>query len=116
MSHGPTDLLQHLLARLAQLVFQMDVGCGKERVNAWAGRAFQGFPGTSNIHFIGSRQGSNDRTTDFCRNGLHGLEIAIRRNRESCFKDVNSQAIKLPRHLQLFFKIHAASRRLLAIT
>ena len=47
---------------------------------------------------------------------LHGFEVAIGGDRESGFDHVHAEAVELLGQVQLFLHIHAAARRLLAVT
>jgi hypothetical protein len=49
------------------------------------------------------------------RNRLHGLEIAFRCNGEARLDDVYAQRFQLGCNAQLFFQVHGAAGRLLAV-
>ena len=84
-------------------------------MNSGTSRPFQRLPRALNIRSTGPRQTGNDRPPYRRRNGLHRLEVAIRRNREPGFNHVHTQPVELTRHAQLLLHIHAATRRLLPI-
>src|SRR3989449_11756970 len=79
-------------------------------------RFLQGFPGAVDVQRHGPREGGNIGPADFSRDRLHGLKIALRSNREPGFHDVHTQAVELPGHLEFLSLVHAATRRLLAVS
>jgi len=70
-------LLYTLIARDTQLVFQVNIGCCQNNMNAWLRRVFQSFPSALNIGLAGSCQCGNDRPAHRNRNRLHRLEVSI---------------------------------------
>ncbi len=63
----------------------------------------------------GPGQGRDHRPPYLPRYPPDRLEIALGRNGETCFEDVDSQSIERMRHPELFRFRHAAARRLLAV-
>ncbi len=61
MLDGGDRVLQHLLARPPEFVFQMNVGRGDEEVNPRAGRALDGVPCGVDIRLVGPRQPRHNR-------------------------------------------------------
>src|SRR5207302_3642051 len=116
VSYSPTDQFQDFLARLSQLVLQVNVRGGEERMDAGTLSLFQGFPGPVNVKLTGACECRNHRTADLGRHGLDSIEVTLRSDRETGFEDVHVQALELMRHFQLLLEIHAAAGRLLTVT
>ncbi len=98
-----------------QLVLQVNVGGGKNDVNARMGGVFQGFPGALDIRAAGAAQACNDGAADDGGDGLHGREVAIGGDGESGFDDVDAEAVELVREAQFFLMVHAATGRLFSV-
>src|SRR5208282_40022 len=109
-------LLQALLAGDAQLVLQMNVtGCQKN-VDARARGSLQSLPGAVHVAGTSASQASDDGTPHRGGDALYGFEVAIGGDREPGLDHVHAEAVELLGQSQLFLNIHAAARRLLAVT
>src|ERR1017187_1115609 len=109
-------LLQALLAGNAQLVFQMNVGGGQKDMDAWARGPLQCLPGAVHVARTSPCQAGDDGTPHRGGNALHGFEVAVGSDRESGLDHIHAEAVELLGQSQLFLYIHAAARRLLAVT
>src|SRR5215831_12842569 len=76
--------------RHPKLVFQMDVGRGKECVNADFGRAFERFPSSINILRTSSCQAANRRPFHLLRDPSHSLEVTGRTIGKPGFDNVDA--------------------------
>ena len=74
------------------------------------------FGGPLDVGLGGAGQAADDRTSHGLRNGLHRFEVAVARDREARFDDVDAESLELARQGQLLVQVHAAARRLLAVT
>ncbi len=113
---GAARLLQALLPRDAQLVFQVNVRGRQKNVDTRMRGSQQRLPGPVNVTSASTSQASNDGTPNRGGDALHGFEVAIGGDGESGFDHVHAQAVELLSQVQLFLHIHAAARRLLAVT
>src|ERR1700693_3585369 len=94
----------------------MDVrGCEKN-MDARARGSLQRLPGAVNVAGTGTSQASDDGTPQRCGDTLHGFEVAVGGDGESGLDHVHAEAVELLGQAQLFLHIHAAARRLLAVT
>src|SRR5208282_1531305 len=73
-------------------------------------------PRAVNVTGTGTSQASDDGAPHRRRDALHGFEVAIGGDGESGLDHVHAQAVELLGQVQLFLHIHAAARRLLAVT
>jgi hypothetical protein len=80
----------------------MNIGGGKEGVDAGMSRRLNSLPSSLDVLAPASRQGGDDGSSYLARHRLHGAKISLRRYRESRLDDVDAQAFKLVRHPQLF--------------
>src|SRR5271169_2852730 len=90
-------------------------GCQKN-MDARVRRSLQRLPGAVHVASASTSQTGDNRTPHRCRDALHGCEVAIRGDRESGFDHVHAEAVQLLGQAQLLLHIHAAARRLLAVT
>ena len=107
---------QRVLAGHAELVLQVDVGRGQERVDARVPGALERFPGAIDVAGQRAAQARHDRVAERLGHGFHRLEVAIRRDRESGFDNVDAQLLELLGEPQLLFQVHRAPGRLLTVT
>ena len=109
------NALQNLFAGHFQLKLHVYVTGCEEDVNARVLRAFYGIPCGINI----SRCAAGETgylavlySLGYCFNAF---EVLRRGDCKAGFYDINTQRVKLPCHLQLFRKVHAAAGGLLAV-
>jgi hypothetical protein len=93
----------------------MDVRGSQEYVNTRLGGSLYGVPSALDVHVSGAGQTGDRGPAYVFGDGAYGLEVAFRRDREPSLDDIDTESVKLPRHPDLFFQIHAATGRLLAI-
>ncbi len=94
----------------------MDVRGGNEGVNPGALCVLQRLPGPIDVLVPGPAQASNGNPIpDILRNHLDGLKIIRRRDRETCFHNIDPEPRQLSSELQLFSRVHAVSGRLLSV-
>ena len=76
------------------------------------------FPGSVDVLVVGSSQAAdlNVAIAKRCCNLANGLEVAWRRDRKAGFDDVHAEIDEGLSDLQFLLEIHAAARRLLAVT
>ena len=113
--HGRPDLLEALLPRDPQLVFEVNVRGGEKDVDAGPRRAREGGPGAIDVGRNGAGQARDDRPPHGAGDGAHRLEIAVGGDREPGLDDVDAQPIELQREMQFFRGRHAEAWGLLAI-
>lgn len=59
------------------------------------------------VFFYTTRQGANAAVFNGAGDGLDGFKITRRRDREACFHDINTHALKGQGNLQLLFRAQA---------
>ena len=74
-----------------------------------------GAPRRVDVAGVSAREAGDDRPLDLAGDGLHGLEVAGRGDREAGLDDVDAQARELLRDLELLGGVQADARRLLAV-
>src|SRR5437762_13771294 len=112
---GGDRLFQHLLLRLLQLEFQVDIAGGDERMDSRPARARERLRGAFDVERAAARQGRDLRPWELPAHGLHRLEVAFRSDGETCLQDVHAKIHQLAGHPQLFRYGHAAPGRLVAV-
>ena len=105
----------HVLPGRLQLVLEVDVGRGDERVDARSFRVPDGLPCTIDVRRVRAGQAGDDRADDLARDRLHRLEVAGRGDREAGFDDVDVQSRELVRDLELLGRVQRDARRLLPV-
>src|SRR6266852_1699946 len=93
----------------------MDIGSSDENMDAGIFRLLDCLEGTGDISLLGSCQTENPGSLHFLTNAHHGVEIALRRRRETRFDDIDAELLELPGNNNLLLTCHACSRRLFAI-
>ena len=109
---------QHVGTALAELVFEVDVAGGDERVDAMAGRRGHRLGAGLDVTGGGPGQTADHRTIGRAHLGgdaLHGLEIAAAGKRKTRFDDIDLQAGELLGDRQLLVEVQAGPGRLLTI-
>mmetsp|Transcript_100316 Transcript_100316/g.279272 ORF Transcript_100316/g.279272 Transcript_100316/m.279272 type:complete len:521 (+) Transcript_100316:2515-4077(+) len=114
-AHGQRRLLQHLLARHAQLLLHVQFASGNEGVDARSRGAGQGFSRARDVAVIGAGQRADRAVLDGRRDRLHRLEVAVAGRRKACLDDVDPHALQLAGDAQLFLARHRRAGRLLAV-
>ena len=109
-------LAQHVLAGALQLVDDVDVGGGDERVDARARGVADGGARRVDVGEVGAREPRDHRALDRPGDALDGLEIPGRGDREAGLDHVDSQPRELLCDLELLGRVQRDSRRLLAVT
>ena len=109
-------LAQHVLARGLQLVLDVDVARGDERVHARAVRVLDGLGGALDVRRVSAREARDDRAVHLPGDRLYSLEVPRGRDRESSLDHVDAEPRELMRDLQLLVRVEADARRLLAVT
>ena len=116
MSDGGPGLFQSLISRLFQLILQVNVRRGHEGMNARVGRLLDGLPGAVDIVRICPGKTRNLATPDLPGDLLDGKEIPLRGNGKSGLDDIHTQFFQLSCDAEFFLQVHAAPRRLLAVS
>src|SRR4051812_40801299 len=93
----------------------MNIGSRQEHVNPWMRRILQRLPCPLDIRTARARQPRNNGPPHHRGNRLYRLKIPLRRNWESGFDDVHTQAVQLVNQSQLLLPAHTAVRRLLPV-
>ena len=106
---------QHLLAVLAELVEDVNLGAGEEDVDAPPRGVAHPFPGGVNVLRVGSRQTADDGPADFFGDALEGRKLGRRAHRKAGLDDVHAQPFKLVRDLELLVGGHGGSGGLFAV-
>ena len=107
--------LERLLARHAQLVLQMQVARGEERVDARTHRALHRLVGRVDILLERPAERRHDRRLHRLGNAPDALEIARRGDGEARLEHVHAQPFELLRHAHLLLDVHRVARRLFAV-
>ena len=87
---------------------QMDIGGGKENVDARPLGVAHRLPGALDVFEAGAGQAGDPGTADLLGHGLDRLEVAVGSDGEAGLDDVHAQALELARHAQLLVQPHAA--------
>ena len=109
-------LAQHVLARGLQLVADVDVARGDERVHARALGVAHGLGGALDVGGVCARQAGDHRPVHLPRDRAYRLEVTRRRDRESSLDHVHAEPRELLRDLQLLGRVQRDARRLLAVS
>src|SRR5208282_447389 len=109
-------LLQALLACNAKLVLQMNVRSCQKNMDARVRRSLQCLPGAVHVADTSTSQARDDGTPHQGGDALYGFEVAIGGDGEPRFDHVHAEPVELLGQAQLLLHIHAAARRLLAVT
>ena len=104
-----------VLARGLQLVADVDVGGGDERVDAWTRGVADRVVGGVDVGHVGPGQPGDHRALDRPGDRLHGLEVARRGDRKAGLDHIDAQARELLGDLQLLLGVERDARRLLAV-
>ncbi len=108
-------LLEHLRARLAELVFEVDVRRRDEGVDPGRRRPGDGLPGAVDVGRIRPGERRDLAAPDLPGDLPHGGEIAVRGDRETGLDDIHAHFFELAGDPQFFVRVHARPRRLLAV-
>ncbi len=111
-SLGP---LEHILARIAHLVLDVDIARRDERVDARAGSIGKRLASARDIGGLRAREATDHGPFDLSGNGLHGLKVAGAGDREAGLDDVDTKAGELLGDLQLLAGVQRDAGRLLAV-
>src|SRR5262249_24234418 len=98
-----------------ELVLDVDVTGGDERVDARPLRILDRVVCRVDVAYVGTGQPGDDRTVDCAGDGLHRLEITGRGAREARLDHVHAKAGELLRDLQLLLRVQRDAGRLLAV-
>ena len=113
---GRARLPQHVLARGLQLVRDVDVAGGDERVHARALGVAHGLGGTLDVRRVGAGQAGDDRAVHLAGDRAYRLEVTRRRDRKSSLDHVHAEPRELLGDLQLLGRVQRDARRLLAVS
>ena len=114
--HHSARGLQRLLARLAELVLQVDVAGGHEDVNARTCRNAHGLPGAIHVDVDRARQPTDHRPLDLLGDAPDGGEVVRRGHGEAGLDDIHAEPRELARDLELLVGVECGARGLLAVT
>jgi hypothetical protein len=106
---------QHVLARRAELVDDVDVRRRDERVDPRSFRVAHSSRRGLHVGRLSSSEPGDDRALDLACYRLHRLEVARRRDREAGLDHVDSEARELVGDLELLCGVQRDARRLLAV-
>ena len=98
-----------------ELGFEVEVGAGEEDVNAVLRGGFEGAGCGFDVLALAAGERGYARAANFLRDGLHGVEVAVRGDGEAGFDDVDAELGKLVGETKLFGVVHGAAGRLLAV-
>ena len=107
--------LQHLVPGLPDLVLQMDVGGGDERVDARPLGVLDGLPAGADVALHAARQAADHGALDLAGDGLDRLEIALAGGGEAGLDHVHAQTHQLVGYLELLRPVQTDPRGLLAV-
>ena len=99
----------------AQLGLEMQVGGGEEGVDAVLFGGLDGAGGGFDVLALAAGERGDAGAANLFGDGVDGVEVALRGDREAGFDDVNAERGELVRHAQLFAVVHGAAGRLLAV-
>ena len=80
-----------------------------------SGASSQRFPRAVDVFLVAARQAADRRAADRAGDFADGFEVARRGDRKAGLDHVDAQVHERLRDLQLFFEVHAAAGRLLAV-
>ena len=106
---------EHLVGLHFELVLHVYRRRRDKYMDSRRDRGLYRLPRRVNVRFNRARKSADLRILDLRRDLGDRIEVALRRYRESGFDYVDSQPFKLERDLELFFGVHRASGRLLAV-
>mmetsp|Transcript_17305 Transcript_17305/g.44762 ORF Transcript_17305/g.44762 Transcript_17305/m.44762 type:complete len:519 (-) Transcript_17305:21-1577(-) len=123
--HGRDCALDALGARDVELVLEVDVRRGEERVDAVEWRVAHRVVAAVQVLLVGAREARDahrcpvrpplrDRA-NLLRDCPDRLKVSVRGDRETSFAHVHSQAGELPRNEELLFQRERGARRLLTV-
>ena len=113
---GGAGLAQHVLARGLQLVLDVDVRRGDERVHARALGVAHRLGGALDVGGVGACQARDDRALHLPGDRPYGLEVTRRRDRKTSLDHVDAEPRELLGDLQLLGGVERDARRLLAVS
>ncbi len=112
LDRAPDDLLfRHL-----QLVLAVDRARRQENVDPGALSFLQRFPRALDVHPGSARETRDHRSLDLPGHFAHRLEITVRGDGKARFENIHSEERERSRHRELSVEVHAAARRLLAVS
>src|SRR5262249_34357541 len=115
MADAVVDRLMYRLRFHLQLELHVQRAGGDEGVDAWTGGAVERLPGTVDVALRRAGQSGNGGVADALGHLAHRLEIAVRRDGEAGFDDVDTHLLEHRGDAQLLLEVHRGARRLLAV-
>src|SRR6185437_15591514 len=89
-ANGFCGLLEGLLAGDAELVFEVQIGGGKEEVNAIAGRGRDGAASRLDVLALTAGERGDARSLDLAGDGLNGVKVALGGDGKSGFENIDA--------------------------
>ena len=111
----PASLMQRLRAGDAELGFEVQVAGGEKGVDAVRGRGFHGARGGFDVAAPAAGERGDARAANLARNGLHAAQVAIGRDGETGFDDIDAESGEPVGEAQLLLVVHGAAGGLLAV-
>ena len=107
--------LESLAARHVELVREVEVRRGDERVEARPGAAVERLERAVHVRVHGARERGDHGTADGLRDGADAREVVFRGDREPGLEDVHAQLVELHGEAHLLRLAHREAGRLLAV-
>ena len=115
VGHHAARLVERLLAGELEFVLQVQVARGDERMDSRMHRLAESPRRGVDILLQRAGEAGDGRLLHGARDGGDGFGIARRGDGKARLDDIDTQRLELQRHANLFFKVHAVPRRLLAV-
>ena len=112
---GSHSTLQNLLTGGVELVLDVFVAGADTCVDTLVLGILQRLEGHIDVAFHSTCQGTDDGPCDGFRDFNHGVEVARRRNRESCFDHIHAELFKCFCHLNLLYGVQLAAGHLFTV-
>ena len=107
--------LESLAARHVELVREVEVRRGDERVEARPGAAVERLERAVHVRVHGARERGDNGTADGLRDGADAREVVLRGDREPGLEDVHAELVELDGEAHLLRLAHREAGRLLAV-
>ena len=115
LRHGGARLALHVLAGRLELMLDVDVASGDEGVDARALGVLDCVPGGIDVLRVRAGQSADHWAMHLAGDGLHGLEVAGRGDREAGLDHIDPEPRELVRDLELLLLVQRDPRRLLPV-
>src|SRR5215208_6280596 len=116
VGNRPDSGVERLLAAHHQLMFEVNVGCGNEDMDAGMFGFLDRLDGFVNIILFCPGKAEDNGMRDEFRDSPHRLKVTLRRGGKPSFDYIDIELFQLSSNQYLLFDVHGCARRLLAVT